>query len=88
MQELLTMASYGKDWKTISAESSVMSPAPSRNDPIGQWTEMNWTTVQLTQSKLQSENVGPNLKTTSQNEGILADCSSVCRNVELKPGGL
>ena len=37
MPELLTRASCRKDWKGISAESSLMSP----DDPIGQRTEMN-----------------------------------------------
>ena len=40
--ELLTRASCRKDWKRISAESSLMSPRP----PIRSmdWTELNWTT--------------------------------------------
>ena len=33
------MASCRKDWKKISAESSLMFP----NDPVGQGTELNWT---------------------------------------------
>ena len=37
MPELLTKASCRKDWKTISAESSLMSP----DHPVGQGTEMN-----------------------------------------------
>ena len=38
MPELLTRASCRKDWKRISAESSLMTPS----DPIGQGTELNW----------------------------------------------
>ena len=37
MPELLTRASGRKDWKRISAESSVVSP----DDSIGQVTELN-----------------------------------------------
>ena len=35
--ELLTMASCRKDWKRISADSSVMSS----DDPVSQGTELN-----------------------------------------------
>ena len=38
MPELLTRASCRKDWKKISAKSSVMSPLY----PVGQGTELNW----------------------------------------------
>ena len=44
MPELLTRASCRKDWKKISAKSSLMSsPPPPTNDPIGQGTELNRT---------------------------------------------
>ena len=39
MLELLTRASCRKDWKSSSAESSLMSPPPP-DDPIGQGTEL------------------------------------------------
>ena len=49
MPELLTMASRGKHWKRISAESSLMppppllppSPTPAPDDQIDQGTELN-----------------------------------------------
>ena len=40
MPEMLIMAPCRKDWKRVSAESSVMSPQ-SANDSIGQGTELN-----------------------------------------------
>ena len=39
--ELLARAFCRKDWKRISAESSVKSSHPSSEEPIGQRTEMN-----------------------------------------------
>ena len=44
MPELLTLAFRRKDWKRISAESSLMSlPPPHRHpdDPVGQGIELN-----------------------------------------------
>ena len=41
MPELLTRASCTKDWKRFCAESSLMPPPPSSNDPVGQGTELN-----------------------------------------------
>ena len=42
MPKLLTMASGRKDWKTISAESSIMShPHPPPMTPSRNWTELN-----------------------------------------------
>ena len=37
MPELLTMASRRKDWKRVSAESSLKSP----NDPVDRGIELN-----------------------------------------------
>ena len=43
--EVFTVASCRKDWKKISAESSIMHPPPTfhtPDDPAGQGTEENW----------------------------------------------
>ena len=43
MPELLTRAPCGIDWKSISAESSLMPPG----DPVGQGTKLNRTELNL-----------------------------------------
>ena len=47
MPDLLTRVSCRKDWKRISAESSLMSPFPPLplDDPIGQGTELKLVNV-------------------------------------------
>ena len=45
MTELLTRAAWKKDWRKISAESSLVPPPPppAPEDPVGQETGLNWT---------------------------------------------
>ena len=52
MPELLTGASCRTEWNRISAESSVRSPHPIPDDPIGQGTEPNWTELFATNDSL------------------------------------
>ena len=52
MPELLTTSSCRKEWKSISEESSIMPPSPPPDDPTSQGTEMNWTELNWTCSRL------------------------------------
>ena len=61
MPELLTGASYRKDWERISAESPFMSPPPT-DDPIGQRTELNCSVFSLRGRVTQSQSTNWNEK--------------------------
>ena len=56
MPELLTIASCRKDWNSIFAELFLLPlphPRPSKDDPIGQRTELN----ELNMSKVKSTKI-------------------------------